>query len=197
LAAFVPLAQPDLSGNERKYLNQCIDEGYVTHAGRFEGEFEKAFSERFKTPCIATSSGTGALHLALLSLGIGPGDEVLVPALTFGATASVVLAVGARPVLVEVDRETWGMDKNRIFSVLNRKTRAIIPVHLYGEDAGDYTQFGIPVIEDACESLGMVPIRGKLAAYSSTATRSLTTGEGGMLCGDLGNAANGETVGLT
>jgi perosamine synthetase len=188
LAAFVPLAQPDLSGNERKYLNQCIDEGYVTHAGRFEGEFEKAFSERFKTPCIATSSGTGALHLALLSLGIGPGDEVLVPALTFGATASVVLAVGARPVLVEVDRETWGMDKNRIFSVLNRKTRAIIPVHLYGEDAGDYTQFGIPVIEDACEALGMVPIRGQMACYSFYGNKVITTGEGGMLCGDFGNA---------
>lgn len=188
MEAFVPLAKPDLSGNERKYLNQCIDEGYVTHAGRFEGEFERAFSERFKTPCIATSSGTGALHLALLSLGIGPGDEVLVPALTFGATASVVLAVGARPVLVDIDPSTWGMDKNRIFSVLNRKTRAIIPVHLYGEDAGDYTQFGVPVIEDACESLGMAPIRGKLAAYSFYGNKCLTTGEGGMLCGELGNA---------
>jgi len=184
----IPLAKPDLSGNERKYLNQCIDEGYVTHAGRFEGEFEKAFSERFKTPCIATSSGTGALHLALLSLGVGPGDEVLVPDLTFGATASVVLAVGARPVFVDIDPATWGMDKNRIFSVLNRKTRAIIPVHLYGEDAGTYTQFGVPVIEDACESLGMVPIRGQMACYSFYGNKPLTTGEGGMLCGQFGNA---------
>jgi len=184
----IPLAKPDLSGNELKYLTECIQTGYVTHAGRFEGAFEKAFSERFKTPCIATSSGTGALHLALLSLGVGPGDEVLVPDLTFGATASVVLAVGARPVLVDISRDTWGMDKNRIFSVLNRKTRAIIPVHLYGEDAGEYTQFGVPVIEDACESLGMVPIRGRMAAYSFYGNKGLTTGEGGMLCGDFGNA---------
>lgn len=184
----IPLARPDLSGNERKYLNQCIDEGYVTHAGRFEGEFERAFSERFKTPCIATSSGTGALHLALLSLGVGPGDQVIVPDLTFGATASVVLAVGATPVLVDIDPETFGLDKNRIFGVLNRRTRAIIPVHLYGIDAGDFTQFGIPVIEDACESLGMVPIRGKMACYSFYGNKVITTGEGGMLCGDFGNA---------
>jgi perosamine synthetase len=112
----------------------------------------------------------------------------LVPDLTFGATASVVLAVGAKPVLVDIDPATWGMDKNRIFSLLNRKTRAIIPVHLYGEDAGEYTQFGVPVIEDACESLGMVPIRGQMACYSFYGNKPLTTGEGGMLCGQFGNA---------
>jgi perosamine synthetase len=182
------LAKPDLSGNERKYLNECIDTGYVTHAGRFERDFEKAFSDRFKTPCIATSSGTGALHLALLSLGVGPGDEVLVPSLTFGATASVVLAVGARPVLVDVKPDTFGMDANRVLAVLNKKTRCLLPVHIYGEDAGDFTQFGIPVIEDACESLGMVPIRGRMACYSFYGNKVITTGEGGMLCGDFGNA---------
>jgi perosamine synthetase len=186
--ASIPLARPILEGNELKYLQECIETGYVTHAGRFERDFEKAFSERFKVPCIATSSGTGALHLALLSLGVGPGDEVIVPDLTFGATASVVLACGARPVIVDIDPGTWGLDKHRILSVLNKKTRAIIPVHLYGEDAGDFTQFGIPVVEDACESLGMVPIRGRMAAYSFYGNKVITTGEGGMLCGDLGNA---------
>src|ERR1041385_1331372 len=124
----IPLARPILDGNERKYLNECIDEGYVTHVGRFERDFENSFSRRFCTASLATSSGTGALHLALLSLGIGAGDEVLVPALTFGATASVVVAVGARPVFVDIDPATWGMDKNRIVSVLNKRTRAIIPV---------------------------------------------------------------------
>lgn len=184
----LPLAKPDLSGKELEYLTECVTTGYVTHAGRFEGDFEKAFSERFNTPCIATSSGTGALHLALLSLGVGPGDEVVVPDLTFGATASVVLAVGARPVLVDIRQDTWGLDQNRLLAVLNKKTRAIIPVHLYGEDAGDFTQFGIPVIEDACESLGMVPIRGQMACYSFYGNKVITTGEGGMLCGDFGNA---------
>lgn len=184
----IPLARPILEGNERKYLNECIDEGFVTHHGRFEREFEDAFSRKFGAPCIATSSGTGALHLALLSLGIGHLDEVIVPDLTFGATASVVLAVGARPVIVDIDPETFGLDKRLVLKSITRKTRAIIPVHLYGEDAGDFTQFGIPVVEDACESLGMVPIRGRLAAYSFYGNKPLTTGEGGMLCGELGNA---------
>lgn len=188
MESFIPLAKPDLSGNELKYLTECIQTGYVTHAGRFESDFEKAFSKRFNTTAIATSSGTGALHLALLSLGIGRGDEVIVPDLTFGATASVVLAVGARPVLVDVDPDTFGLDRRQVLKYLNRKTRAIIPVHLYGEDAGDFTQFGLPVIEDACESLGLVPIRGNLAAYSFYGNKPLTTGEGGMLCGELGNA---------
>jgi perosamine synthetase len=188
VGAFVSLAKPDLTGNELKYVSECITTGWVTHAGRFEGEFEKAFSERFGAPCIATSSGTGALHLALLSLGVGPGDEVLVPDLTFGATASAVLACGARPVLIDIDPITKGLDKHRVYSVLNKKTRAIIPVHLYGTDAGDFTQFGVPVIEDACESLGMVPIRGRMACYSFYGNKVITTGEGGMLCGDFGNA---------
>lgn len=188
MATFVPLACPDLTGNERRYLNECIDTGYVTHAGRFERDFEQAFAKRFNTTALATSSGTGALHLALLSLGVGPGDECIVPALTFGATASVVLAVGAKPVFVDIDPATWGMDKNRLVGVLTKRTRAILPVHLYGEDAGDFRQFGIPVVEDACEALGMVPIRGHLAAYSFYGNKGLTTGEGGMLCGELGNA---------
>lgn len=188
--AFVPLAKPDLTGNERKYLNECIDTGYVTHAGRFEADFEKAFSERFKTTAIATSSGTGALHLALLALGVGAGDEVIVPDLTFGATASVILAVGARPVLVDIDPETWGLDRRKILNVLTKRTRAIIPVHLYGEDAGDFRQFGIPVIEDACESIGLVPIRGRMACYSFYGNKPITTGEGGMLCGEFGNASD-------
>ena len=184
----IPLARPILDGNEKKYLTQCIDEGYVTHAGRFEGEFEGAFGAKFGRPAIATSSGTGALHLALLSLGVGPGDECIIPSLTFGATASVVLAVGARPVIVDVDPASWGLDKNRVLACLTKKTRAIIPVHLYGLDAGEFTQFGIPVIEDSCEALGMVPIRGKMAAFSFYGNKVITTGEGGMLCGDFGDA---------
>lgn len=187
-AGLITLARPILEGNELKYLTECITSGYVTHAGRFERAFEEGFSRRFGVPSLATSSGTGALHLALLSLGVGPGDEVIVPDLTFGATASVVLAVGARPVIVDVDPDTWGMDRDRLFSFITKKTRAIIPVHLYGIDAGDFSQFGIPVIEDACESLGMVPIRGQMACYSFYGNKGLTTGEGGMLCGDFRNA---------
>jgi perosamine synthetase len=184
----IPLARPDLTGNEKKYLNECIDTGFVTHAGRFEGAFEKAFSEKFGSPSLATSSGTGALHLALLSLGVGPGDDVIVPNLTFGATAGVVLAVGARPVLVDIRRSSWGLDQDRIFGVLTKRTRAIISVALYGCDQGDFRQFGIPVIEDNCEALGMLPMRGQMTCYSFYGNKVITTGEGGMLCGDFGNA---------
>lgn len=189
METFVPLACPDLSGNELKYLTECVQTGYVTHAGRFEKDFEKAFSKRFDTPAIATSSGTGALHLALLAAGIGVGDEVVVPALTFGATASAVLAVGARPIVVDVDGETWGLDRRGVLRALTRKTRAILPVHLYGEDAGDFKQFGLTVIEDACEALGLAPIRGDMACYSFYGNKPMTTGEGGMLCGAFKQAS--------
>lgn len=89
---------------------------------------------------------------------------------------------------MDIDAATWGLDKNRLLGVLNKKTRAIIPVSLYGCDPGDFSQFGIPVIEDACESLGMVQIRGQMAAYSFYGNKAITTGEGGMLCGDFGDA---------
>ena len=184
----LPFARPLLDGNELKYLTECIESGYVTHAGRFEKDFEQAFSKRFGCPAIATSSGTGALHVALLALGIGRGDEVIVPDLTFGATAAVVVATGAKPVLVDIDPATWCLDKNRTMAAITQRTRAIMPVHLYGLDAGDFSEFGIPVIEDACESLGCVPMRGKMAAYSFYGNKMITTGEGGMLCGDFGNA---------
>lgn len=184
----IPLARPILEGNERKYLNECIDTGYVTHAGRFEAAFEEALSRKTGKPSLATSSGTGALHLALLTLGLTRGDEVIVPSLTFGATASAVLAAGGTPVLVDVDKETWGLDRHLIQRSLNKRTRAILPVHLYGEDAGNFRQFGIPVIEDACESFGIVPIRGDMACYSFYGNKVITTGEGGAICGDFGAA---------
>jgi perosamine synthetase len=184
----IPIASPRFDGNEFKYLRECIDTGWLTHAGRFEAAFERAFSEKFGAPCMATSSGTGALHVALLSLGIGHGDEVIIPNLTFGATASVVIAVGALPVLVDVSPGTWGLDPELVRRRVTRRTRAIIPVHLYGEDAGDFRQFDVPVIEDACESLGFVPMRGLMTCYSFYGNKIITTGEGGMICGDFGNA---------
>jgi perosamine synthetase len=187
-SVLINFAQPDLTGNELKYLTECIRTNYVTHAGRFEGDFEASFASKFGCPALATSSGTGALHLALLALGIGRGDEVIVPDLTFGATASVVMATGATPVLVDVDPATWCLDKNRTLAAIGEHTKAIMPVHLYGLDAGDFSEFGLPVIEDACEALGCVPIRGQMACYSFYGNKFITTGEGGMLCGDYGNA---------
>lgn len=184
----IPLAEPVLAGNEKKYVNEALDTGWLTHAGRFEAAFEKAASDFLGRPCIATSSGTGALHCALLALGIGPKDEVLIPNLTFGATASVVLAVGATPVLVDVDPDTWGMVLKDLWKRCNKKTRAIIPVNLYGEDAGEFSHFGVPVVEDACESFGILKPRGRMACYSLYGNKMITCGEGGLICGELGNA---------
>src|ERR1019366_8835597 len=112
---------------ELKYLTECITTNYVAHAGRFERDFEKAFTGKFGRPSLATSSGTGALHLALLALGIGRGNEVILPSLTFGATAAVVVATGATPVLVDVDPATWCLDKDRALAAITSRTKAIIP----------------------------------------------------------------------
>src|SRR2546421_3431000 len=119
----IPLCSSDISEKEKAYVNEALDSGYLTHRGRFEKDFEKAFSQHFGISSLATSSGTGALHLALLALGVGRGDEVIVPDLTFGATASVVLACGATPVFVDIDPDTWGLDKRRIRNKFNKRTR--------------------------------------------------------------------------
>lgn len=192
----IPLASPDLSGNERKYLLEAFDSGYLTHQGAFEDRFENEFGRWIGRPALTTSSGTAALHLALLSLGVGAGDEVLVPCLTFGATASVVIQCGAKPVLVDVDPETFGINWAHARKQVNRRTRAVIAVHLYGEDCR-VEDIGVPVIEDACEALGMVPPKGHCSAYSFYGNKPLTTGEGGMLIGNLGNAREYRDGGFT
>lgn len=175
----IPLAIPDLSGNERKYVLEAIDSGWLTHHGEFEGRFEKLFSDYIGKPAIATSSGTGALHVALLSLGIGKGDEVIVPTLTFGATASVVENVGAHPVLVDVD--TLGLiDWNEVEKKRTFRTRAVIPVHLYGERCS-IPDIGLPIIEDCCEATWISP--KSIGCYSFYGNKPITTGEGGMLVG--------------
>lgn len=187
MATPLALAQPDLTGNERKYLLEAFDSGYLTHAGTWEERFEREFGNWIGRPSIATSSGTGALHCALLSLGVGAGDQVIVPALTFSATASVVVQCGAVPVFVDIRPDNFGINWEHSRRAVTRRTKAVISVHLYGEDAG-FEDVGVPVIEDACEALGMVPPRGHLTAYSFYGNKVITTGEGGMLCGNLGRA---------
>lgn len=183
----LPLAKPDLSDLERKYLLEAFDSGYITHQGAFEDRFEDAFGKWIGRPALATSSGTGALHLALLSMGVGPGDEVIVPNLTFGATASVVVQVGAKPVFVDVD-DSWGMNWEHARQKTTRRTRCAIPVHLYGERCVIPDWFTLPVIEDSCEALGMVKPSREMACFSFYGNKAMTTGEGGMLVGAYGRA---------
>lgn len=187
------VSEPCLEGNELKYVTDAIQTGWLTHHGSYERRFEKEFEGFCGRPALATSSGTGALHLALLTLGIKAGDEVIVPALSFGATASVVLAVGAKPVFVDVDDKAC-IDARLIPDAVTSKTKAIIPVHLYGERADMEAvkrmavMYDLKVIEDACEALGLVKPSADLACFSFYANKIITTGEGGMLVGDLGRA---------
>lgn len=184
MVAHIPIASPDLSGNELKYVTDAVKSGWLTHRGKYEPLFEKALTAFLGKPTIATSSGTGALHLALLALGIGPHDEVICPALTFAAPASAILAVGARPVLVDVRKDQPTLDWEEVRHKVNHKTKAIIPVHLFGEDAGIKYFRQAAIIEDACEAFGYLKPRGDFACYSFYGNKIITTGEGGALAGD-------------
>lgn len=176
--AYIPLACPSLEGNERKYLLEAFDSGYLSHQGSFEDRFEREFSEWIGKESIATSSGTAALHLALLASGIGRGDEVIVPSMTFGATASVIRHVGAFPVLVDGD---FSIDWDEVRKRINYRTKAIMVVHLYGERTEIPEDIQVPIIEDCCEALWIRP--RNIGCYSFYGNKVITTGEGGMLVG--------------
>jgi len=129
----MPVTEPSLGGNEMKYVADCIDTVWISSQGGYIDKFQDAFTAFLgggHAHC--TSSGTTALHLALAALDVGPGDEVVVPDITFGATANVVLHVGATPVFVDIDPETWAMGADAFAAAGTAKTKAVIPVHLYG-----------------------------------------------------------------
>ena len=190
----VPVMEPLLDGNELTYVQECVTSGWISSRGRFVGEFERAMADFHAMPhALAVSNGTVALHLALVSLGIGPGDEVIVPDLTFAATASAVMHAGATPVFVDVDEATWGMTRATVEPALTSRTRAIIPVHLYGHPC-EMTELmalararGLAVIEDCAEALGarahgqLVGTFGDAACFSFFGNKTLTTGEGGAI----------------
>src|SRR5579863_8649113 len=190
----IPVFTPWLPDSARRYVLDCIDSGWISSLGdyvpRFEAELARFCEARH---AVATANGTVALHLALVVLGIGPGDEVLVPDLTFIATANAVRYTGATPVLVEVDPRTWGIDPQAARRRLTPRTRAILPVHLYGrpvdldpllELAGEH---GLEVGEDAAEAHGdrykgrRVGALGRIGAFSFYGNKIFTTGEGGAV----------------
>ena len=189
----LPVMEPSLGGNELKYASDCITSGWISSQGEYVGRFEKAFCEFGDAQhSLCVSSGTTALHLALVALGIGPGDEVIVPNLTFAATANVVMHCGARPVFADVSRATWTVTAADIEPRITPRTKAIIPVHLYGHpcDMDPILELakrhGLKVIEDAAEALGAeykgrkVGTLGDVGCFSFFANKVITTGEGGM-----------------
>ena len=190
----LPVTEPYLGGNELKYVSDCITSNWISSQGHYITRFEESLSEYLSIEhSVATSSGTTALHLALASLGVSAGDEVIVPTLTFAACANVILQCGATPVFVDVSEDTWTMDPQLIEELITEKTRAIMPVHLYGHpcDMDPILEIArrrdLFIIEDCAESLGAT-YKGKLtgtfghvACFSFFANKVITTGEGGML----------------
>jgi perosamine synthetase len=195
---WIPIAEPRFDGNELKYLTECIETGWISSVGKFVGRFEKEFAAYIGCKLgMALHTGTHALHLAIAGLGIGEDDEVILPSLTFAATANTVLYTGARPVLTDVDEETWNITPDEFEKAITPRTKAVIPVHLYGHacDMDPIMEIarsrGLFVIEDAAEAHGAeykgqrVGSIGDVGCFSFFGNKIITTGEGGMcVCDD-------------
>jgi perosamine synthetase len=194
----IPIMEPSLSGNELEYVTECIKTNWISSQGAFVRKFEAVFGTYCGVPnALAVSNGTVALHLGLAALGIGPGDEVIVPDLTFAASINAVIYTGATPVIVDVDHATWTLDPAQLEAKVTGRTKAIMPVHLYGhpchmqEIMAVARRHGLFVIEDCAEAIGstydgqIVGSFGDVAAFSFFGNKTITTGEGGMvLCRD-------------
>lgn len=190
----IPVYQPYFHGNEKRYVNECLDSSWISSKGKFIGEFEEKFA-RYMGASYATSvcNGTVALHLALLALDIQPGDEIIVPTLTYVASVNTILQTGAIPVFVDSLNDTWQMDPEDVRRKITPKTRAVMAVHLYGHPCDMQPLMAICIehnlllIEDCAEAFGTwyhgqhVGTFGDIATFSFFGNKTLTTGEGGMV----------------
>ena len=190
----IPVSSPVLNGNELAYVSECIESSWVSSTGKFIGAFEQMFATFTGAQhAVCTNNGTTALHLALTALDIGPGDEVIVPTLTYIASANSVRYCGATPVFVDVDQETLNIDPEAVRAKITSRTRAIMPVHLYGHPAdmdpltAAASTVGAYVVEDAAEAHGATyrgrPVGGlgHCATFSFYGNKIITTGEGGAV----------------
>ena len=189
----IPLARPDLSGNEEKYAVEAIRSGWIGHGG-FIPRFEREYAEMCGTrTAIACANGTVALHLALVALKVGPGDEVIVPSFTYVASANVIRYCGAEPVFVDVDEQTWCLSPEKIEDEITSRTKGILVVHLFGHPADMdpinriASLYGLWVVEDAAEA-ALATYKGKpvgglstVGSFSFHVNKVFTSGEGGAL----------------
>ena len=189
-----PVYRPSLKGNEKKYVDECLDSTWISSKGKFGQKFEEEFSKYIDIKCATTvSNGTVALHLTLLALGISNGDEVIVPTLTYIASVNSISYTGATPVFVDSLKDTWQMDPKDIEIKITPRTKAIMVVHLYGhpckmeEICRIAKKNNLFIIEDCAESFGSkysgkyVGTFGDIAAFSFFGNKTVTTGEGGMV----------------
>ena len=199
----IPVAEPAIGKEELDFVNEAVTSGWVSSAGSFIGRFEKLFAEYCDAKyAFATTSGTSALHLALESLDITFGDEVIVPTFSFIATANAVSYNGAKPIFVDSENTTWNIAPELIEAAVSEKTKAIIPVHLYGHPAKMdailqvASKYNLSVIEDAAEAHGAlykgrkVGNIGTMGCFSFYGNKTITTGEGGMIVTDNVEAAD-------
>jgi len=190
----IPIAIPDLSGNEERYVLECVKTGWISAKGKFINEFEEKFASYLGVKhAIAVSSGTAALHLAIAALDIKAGDEVVLPTFTMIACANVVRYVGAKPIIVDSELDTWNVDPCKIGEKISKDTKAIMMVHIYGHPANIdpimkiAKEYDLYIIEDAAEAHGAeykgrrVGGIGDIGCFSFYANKIITTGEGGMV----------------
>ena len=197
----IPINKPQIDDEERQEILKVLDEGILTSASNFGGkrvqDFERLLADFLHVKhAIAVNSGTAALHASILAAGIKESDEILIPSFTFVATANSVACTGAKPVFVDIEKDTYTMDPVDLENKITKKTRAIIPVHLYGHPAKMdeikeiANKHSIIVIEDACQSLGstydgkQTGTLGQMGCFSMYASKVLTSGEGGAITTD-------------
>lgn len=193
----IPVNEPLLNGNEKKYLNQCIDTGWISSEGPFIKEFEEKMADQVGRKFgIAVSNGSVAIDTAVLALGIGKDDEVIMPSFTIISCAAAIVRAGAKPVLVDSNAIDWNMDVDQIESKITSKTKAIMVVHIYGLPVNMNpviamaNKYGLKIIEDAAEQHGQYyngkPIGsfGEISTFSFYPNKHITTGEGGMIVTD-------------
>jgi perosamine synthetase len=191
---FYPVSMPLLTGRELEYVTDAVKSGWISSLGPYVTRFESDFADFCGAAhAITVSNGTVALHLALHALGIGKGDEVIVPDLSFIATANAVLMTGATPIFCDINVESLCLDPEHLRALITPNTRAVIPVHLYGHPADMVAiqaiarTHGLSIIEDAAEAHGSaigqdrVGGFGDCATFSFYANKNMTTGEGGMI----------------
>ena len=204
---FIPVSEPRFFGEEQAFVLDCLKTGWISSSGPYIEKFEEAFARycadgtgaglggdpHGEVYGIACANGTAALHLAVETLGIGHGDEVIVPDMTIIASANAVILAGARPVLAEITPDTWCLDPAKVEERITPRTRAIMPVHMYGHpcDMDGINRIArkhrLAVIEDACQAHGSgyhgkrAGVLGEIACFSFYANKNITTGEGGMI----------------
>lgn len=190
----IPVYQPYLTGREKEYVNQCLDSTWISSKGEFISKFESQFANYIGAEhATSVCNGTVALHLALAALDLKPGDEVIVPTLTYVASVNTIVQAGALPVFVDSLESTWQLDPDDVRRKITRKTKAVMAVHLYGlpcqmDKLSELCkEYGLYLIEDCAEAFGTmfngrhVGTFGDIATFSFFGNKTITTGEGGMV----------------